>query len=220
MKPNIHAVLFDLDGTLLDTAPDLALAINLLLNEYNYPPMPFSKVRPLAGHGGKGIVKAGFKIDEQHPNFIEYWEKFLSLYAEHICDQTHLFPGMEQALIYITKHHLPWGIVTNKVHALTENLLTQLNLANKPACVVSGDTLPQQKPHPAPLLHACKLLSVQPKYCVYIGDAERDIQAGKSAGMHTLIAKWGYIADADPFEMWHADAVLEKPEEIIGWLDN
>jgi N-acetyl-D-muramate 6-phosphate phosphatase len=220
MKQTIQAVLFDLDGTLLDTAPDLGLAINTLLNEYNHPPLPFTLVRPLAGHGGKGLIKAGFKIDEQHPNFIEYWEKFLTLYSENICHQTQLFPGMEQVLNYLTENHLPWGIVTNKPRVLTELLLQQLHLTNKAACIVSGDTLPQQKPHPAPLLHACALLNVLPKHCVYVGDAERDIQAGKSAGMHTLIAKWGYIADTDPFDLWQADAVLEKPEEIVEWLDD
>lgn len=219
MKSSITTVLFDLDGTLLDTAPDLAFAINTLLTDYNYPPLPFSVVRPLAGHGGKGLIKRGFGIEESHPKFTEYWEQFLDLYHTHICEQTCLFPGMEEVLSYLAENNLLWGIVTNKPTWLTEPLLKQLMLFEKTICIVCGDTLSQQKPHPAPLLHACSLLGVQPKNCIYVGDAERDIKAGKSAGMSTLIAQWGYIADADPFEKWEADAVIEKPEEIVKWLN-
>jgi 2-phosphoglycolate phosphatase len=213
----IKVVLFDLDGTLLDTAPDLAFAINKLLEMKGRPALPFSIIRPLAGHGGRGLVKLGFNITEDDPQFADLWQGFLALYREHICQHTCLFPGLDIVLNYLTENKLTWGIVTNKPGWLTEPLLQQLK-SLEPACVVSGDTLPKRKPDPEPLLHACQLLNVQPSDCVYIGDSERDIQAAKSAGMPSLLAHWGYLADTDPFEAWQADGIIRNPKEIIDWL--
>lgn len=214
----IKAILFDLDGTLLDTAPDLVFAINKLLDINNCPTLPYPIARPLAGHGGRVLIKAGFNIEKGHPNFDKLWQGFLKIYSEHICVQTTLFPGIQEVLNYLLEKKIPWGIVTNKPGWLTEPLLKKLNLFNQAACIVSGDTLSVAKPDPAPILHACKLITLQAHECIYIGDAERDIQASAAAGMQSLIAKWGYITDTDPFDQWGADGILEKPEELIDWL--
>lgn len=215
----ITHVLFDLDGTLLDTAPDLAFTINTLLEAHQRPPLSLMAVRPFAGHGAAALIKLGFDIETDHPQFAKLWQDFLTIYRANLCKHTQLFPHIDQVLTYLAHKELPWGIVTNKLASFTEPLLTQLNLDHKPSCIISGDTLDKQKPDPAPLLHACTLMQAHAENCVYIGDAERDIQAGNAAGMHTLIAQWGYISDDEPCTQWRADGMLEKPADIIAWLE-
>lgn len=216
--PSLKAVLFDLDGTLLDTAPDLAVALNALLKQHHRPTLPFDAIRPVASHGSKGLIKLGFQIDDDDKTFPQLIEEFLALYGQKLYQQTTLFAGIEPLLNYLTTNKLHWGVVTNKPARFTEPLLKHLGLLSRTTCVVSGDTLSKRKPDPEPLLHACDLLSCQPHECFYIGDAERDIQAGKSAGMHTLVALYGYIATTDHPATWGADGMIEHPDEIIAWL--
>jgi phosphoglycolate phosphatase len=217
-KKIIKAVLFDLDGTLLDTAPDLGFALNQLLIAHGRAALPHAIIRQTASHGARGLIKLGFDVSEGDAQFSGLIKNFLALYQQHLCDKTQLFSGMQWVLDYLTANHLPWGIVTNKPAYLTEPLLQRLNLLNKAACVISGDTLNKRKPDPEPLLHASDLLAIAPRHCVYIGDAERDIQAGNSADMHTLIARYGYIADTDLIADWNADGIIETAEEIVSWV--
>jgi len=175
-------------------------------------------IRPIASHGAKGLLQLGFNIDEHHPSFSELREQLLNSYRQHLCVATKLFPQIEELLHHISTHNLKWGIVTNKPAWLTEPLLKQLGLFSKAGCVVSGDSVTKSKPHPDPLLYACKLLNCQPHECVYIGDAHRDIAAGISAGMHTLIARYGYIADSDQPKLWNASAMIHNPVELIDWI--
>lgn len=211
----IKHILFDLDGTLVDTAPDLAYALNMLLKKNHRATLPYEIIRPQAGHGGKGLVQLGFNIDEHHPEYFELWQELLNIYSLHICRETRLFAGMEATLDFFAKNNLRWGIVTNKPGWLTEPLLIKLNLMSQASCVVSGDTLPQRKPHPEPLWHACKLLNCKVTDALYVGDAERDIQAAKSAGMRTILALYGYIGKTDQPESWGADWSINTPHEII-----
>lgn len=215
---SITTVLFDLDGTLLDTAPDLAFTLNTVLEKNHRPPLPYNMIRATASHGAKGLLQLGFDIEDAHPDFVKLRDQFLAVYQNHLCVETKLFPKINKALSFIEENNLRWGIVTNKPGWLTEPLLKQLNLFDRAACVVSGDTIEKRKPHPEPMWHACKLLNCQSEQCVYIGDAERDIEAGKRAGMHTLIAMYGYIARTDTPQNWGADATINNPLEIIDWL--
>lgn len=215
----IKTILFDLDGTLLDTAPDLAAALNEMLIRHQRSPLPYANIRPVASHGSRGLLHLGFNITENDPEFADRVQEYLTIYNRHLCQQTQPFPGVTELLHYLTSRKLQWGIVTNKLAWLTEPLLTHLGLLEKTTCVVSGDTLTKRKPDPAPLLHACELLTSNPAECVYIGDAQRDIEAGKRAGMHTLVALYGYIAATDHPETWGADDMVQNATEIIAWLN-
>jgi phosphoglycolate phosphatase len=216
----IDAVLFDLDGTLLDTAPDMAAALNRLLVEQELCQVPFEDLRPVVSHGSRGLITAGFGADIDPDRLAELTERFLALYAEALAVDTVLFGGVPELLEAIEKRGLRWGIVTNKPKWLTDSVLEQLGLFASAGCVVSGDSLPQRKPHPAPLQHAAALLGTTPENCIYVGDAERDIEAGRAAGMLTLVASYGYIhADESP-EDWRADGLLAHPLDLHGWLNS
>ncbi len=216
----IKTVLFDLDGTLADTAPDLAAALNAVRLSKGKSALPFEKIRPAVSHGGKALIEVGFDLvpDSDEAEMLRL--QLLDHYRKNIARHTRLFPGMDKVLAYIEGNGDNWGVVTNKPGWLTEPLMSELDLQQRAACIVSGDSLDQRKPHPAPLLHACKLAGSQPEQCVYIGDAERDIIAGNRAGMHTLLALFGYIDEADQPHKWGADATLESPEELLHWLSN
>ena len=214
----INNVLFDLDGTLADTAPDLALALNRLLKENAKPPMPFTTIRPMVSHGGIHMIARAFAMSENDPEFNTLRERFLSLYASSLAEETRLFPGIAELLDQLEAEGCTWGIVTNKFERLTFPLLEALGLHKRAACVVCGDTLSWSKPHPAPMLHACKLVDREPAHSLYIGDAEKDVIAGKSANMYTLVARYGYLADEDTPEHWGADGMIDSPAEIMGWL--
>ena len=215
----IHTVLFDLDGTLLDTAPDLARALNATLQANGRAALPFEQIRPVVSHGGSALIKLGFRLEPQHPRFEPLRGQLLDYYQAHIADHTRLFPGMEQVLDQIETRGLSWGVVTNKPAWLTEPLLEALDLRRRAASVVCGDTLKQRKPHPAPLLHACRLIGTDPGACIYVGDAERDIRAGYHAGMETLVALFGYLMESDHPQDWGASALIEQPADILDWLD-
>jgi N-acetyl-D-muramate 6-phosphate phosphatase len=219
MNNPIHTVLFDLDGTLLDTAPDLAFAINTLLIEQKREPLPFETIRPWVSFGGQTMIKNAFGFGEDEPIPEAWRQRFLNLYADHIADQTSFFPGMAEVLTHLEEREIKWGIVTNKHSWLTDPLLDKLDLTNRSICNISGDTLPQCKPHPAPLLHACQLAKTQPENCIYVGDALRDIMAGERAGMRTLIALYGYIDAQETPTQWGATGMIQKPLDLLSWID-
>ena len=215
----IRTVLFDLDGTLLDTAPDLAAALNTVLQEQHREPLPYATIRPVVSHGGMALIQLGFRLHPSDPAFEPLRQRLLEVYRDKLSDLTQPFPGMEALLETLEARGLNWGVVTNKPAWLTEPLLQDLGLFERAACVVSGDTLSERKPHPAPMLHACTQAGSEPGQCVYIGDAQRDIEAGNNAGMHTLVALFGYIQEADEPHTWGASDTLREPGELLPWLD-
>lgn len=215
----ITTVLFDLDGTLLDTAPDLADALNTVLAENRREPLPYETIRGVVSHGGVALIKLGFGLDESSPDFEPLRQRLLSIYRANLSGKTRPFPGMAELLEQLEQGGRNWGVVTNKPAWLTEPLMQELGLLQRAACVVSGDTLAERKPHPAPMLHACELAGSRPEQCVYIGDARRDIEAGRNARMHTLLALFGYFMDDDRPGEWQADGMLEQPLDLLAWLD-
>ena len=214
----VRTVLFDLDGTLLDTAPDLADALNAVLAENHRPPLSFQEIRGVVSHGGMALIRLGFALDESHPDFNPLRLRLLALYRDKISNKTRPFPGMGELLDQLERRGLNWGVVTNKPGWLTEPLLKNLGLFERAACIVSGDTLANRKPHPAPMLHACEQAGSTPEQCVYVGDAQRDIEAGRNAGMHTLVALFGYFQEQDRPHEWHADGMIRTPRDLLDWL--
>lgn len=217
--PDIDVVLFDLDGTLADTGPDMAAAINALLKDEGQTPLPYSVIRPWVSHGARALVVLGFDVDETEPAFEDLRLRFLDHYQRNLCRETKLFDGIELVLKHCEDYRIPWGIVTNKPRYLTEPLVEQLGLAGRAACVISGDSLSNRKPHPDPLLYACRLIGGTPDRSMYIGDASRDVEAGNSAGMATLVATFGYLGEADQPDTWGADGLVDTPSDIITWLN-
>lgn len=215
---DFSAILFDLDGTLVDTAPDLAFALNTLLRQEGYSTLPYEDIRPVASHGSPALLSLGFGVSTKDPNYPPLQKRFLQLYQDNIARETALFEGMEEVLSTLKEAKIPWGIVTNKPAFLTEPLLEKLNLTHRAACIVSADTTPFSKPHPAPMLHACKIIQHEPEQCIYIGDAQRDIEAGKNANMQTITALYGYLGDLDEPDAWQANAVIHHPRDILQWL--
>jgi len=217
---SIKTVLFDLDGTLVDTAPDLADALNFTLSKNGHQKLSLKEIRPHVSNGVIALIEFGFNIKSDDKKFEQYREELLSYYTENIANKSRLFPGFESVLNTIESRGLNWGIVTNKPSYYTDPLLKQLKLYERAISVVSSDTLEFRKPHPAPMLHACKAAGSTPNECIYIGDALRDIEAGRNAKMKTLIALFGYIGENDAPETWGADGVINQASDIIDWLDN
>ncbi len=215
---SVGAVLFDLDGTLADTAPDLAHALNETLRAHGRAPLPYEVIRPHVSHGGAALIRLGFGITPEQEGFEARRRHLLRIYQQNICRRTRLFPGMAEVLEILARHRIPWGIVTNKPGWLTEPLIRRLSLPAPPGCVVSGDTCPERKPHPMPLLHAARRLGVDPRHCLYVGDAERDMVAGRAAGMATVCALFGYLAAEDNPTDWPVDHLIETPEALLGLL--
>jgi N-acetyl-D-muramate 6-phosphate phosphatase len=218
MTQPLRAILFDLDGTLLDTAPDMIGALNALRGERNLAPLPYDVVRPGVSHGAARLVKIGFP-DDGPDSVAALQRRFLDIYRGALSLGTRLFPGMEQVLSTLAERRLKSGIITNKAAWLTDPLLEQLGLRARFDCVVSGDTVAERKPHPLPLLHAAKLAGVAPEECVYVGDAERDVQAAHAAGMPALVANYGYLRADEDSASWGGDGYLEQPLDLLGWLD-
>jgi phosphoglycolate phosphatase len=213
----LKAVLFDLDGTVLDTAPDMAGALNVLRAEEHLPPLALERIRPCVSHGAARVVRAGFPQADA-AQFVSLQQRFLAIYRAALSRETRLFPGVDAVLAALAARGLRAGIVTNKAGWLTDPLLEQLGLRDRFVCVVSGDTVAERKPHPLPLLHAAGLAGALPGECIYVGDAERDIQAAHAAGMPGLIARYGYVpADEDP-DTWRGDGDLAQAADLIPWL--
>ncbi len=215
---SLHTVLFDLDGTLVDTAPDLAAALNRVRVEEKLQALPLEHIRPSVSHGSRAMICHGFDIAPEHPDFERLCKRFLEHYAADISSATRLFPGMEAVLDRIEALGLQWGIVTNKPAYLTDPLVAALDLSSRTACVVSGDTTARRKPHPAPVLYACEQTGSVPQHCLYVGDAQRDIEAGLRAGTGTVTALFGYILPTDDPYSWGADIIIESPRELLACL--
>jgi 2-phosphoglycolate phosphatase len=217
LSQRLRAVLFDMDGTLLDTAPDMVGALNALRGERNLAPLPYEVVRSAVSHGAARVVRTGFESVGE-PEFTQLQQRFLQIYRGALSAHTRLFPGMLEVLDELDARGLKYGIVTNKAAWLTEPLLEQLQLRNRFACVVSGDTLAQRKPHPLPLLHAAALAGVAPEACVYVGDAQRDVEAAHAAGMPALVANYGYLRADEDSRAWGGDIYLQQPLDLLDWL--
>jgi 2-phosphoglycolate phosphatase len=217
MAPALRAVLFDLDGTLLDTAPDMVGALNTLLSEQALAPLPYESVRNTVSHGAARVIKLGFpEVDPQHFEVLQ--RRFLDIYRGSLSRQTTLFAGMPEVLETLDEWHIKSGIVTNKPAWLTDPLLEEMGLRARFACVVSGDSVAQRKPHPLPLLHAAMLAEVAPGECVYVGDAERDVQAAHAAAMPALVANYGYLRADEDSTTWGGDGYLNQPLDLLEWL--
>ncbi len=211
----IKAVLLDLDGTLIDTAPDMGGALNNLLIEENLDPIPLESLRPYVSQGGLALTRLGFAGKVPEDAIEPLRQRFLHHYRTIVADNSRLFDGFENVLAEIENRAMPWGIVTNKPEWLTHPLLEQLGLAQRCAVVIGGDTLKNRKPHPQPLLVAAERLGIACNNCVYVGDDERDIIAGKAAKMKTLVAAYGYIEDADAIQGWDADGIIDSPDDLL-----
>ncbi len=217
IDPGTRAVLFDFDGTLADTAPDLGGAINRLRAERGLEPLPIDRVRPHASSGARGMLKAAFDLGPQDPEYGPLRDAFLVYYAERVCAETRLFPGIGELLAALGERGIRWGIVTNKAERFTAPVVAGLGIA--PACVVCGDTTPHAKPHPAPLLHAAAALGLEPAACCYVGDDLRDVQAARAAGMPVVAVEYGYLgAENGPPRSWNADAVIARPLDLLALL--
>jgi len=214
--PLPRAVLFDLDGTLADTAPDLAGAMNRVRAVRGLPPTPYETLRPVASAGARGLIGASFGLKPADEGFEELRIAFLDAYEAAIAVESRLFDGMDALLASLAQQDIAWGIVTNKAGRFTHKLVPELKLEHA-GCVIAGDTTPHSKPHPEPLLEAARRLDIPPEQCWYVGDDLRDIQAGRAAGMTTIAAAWGYCGHQEPVE-WLADAIAQSPLELLGLI--
>ena len=211
-----QAILFDLDGTLADTAPDLAAAVNKLRTDRQLEPVAYARLRPVASAGARGLIDAAFGIGVDHPDYVGLRDDFLRNYVAAMAVDSVLFDGVHAMLTDLQRLGIVWGIVTNKAARLTEVLVPQIGLADA-GCIVSGDTTAHAKPHPAPLLEAARRLGIAPAHCWYVGDDLRDIDAGRAAGMPTIAAAWGYCGNTAPLA-WGADAMLAQPLDVLAQL--
>lgn len=210
-------VLFDLDGTLADTAPDLARTANRMREARGLAPLPYAELRPLASHGARGLIGRALGVGPDDARFAELREEFFVTYEQALCVHSRLFDGMDEVLARIEAGRR-WGIVTNKIARFTDPLVAQLGLASRAACVVSGDTTPHAKPHPAPLLHALAVCGVAADEAIYVGDDLRDVQAGAAAGLQTVAVRYGYLGDGLAIEQWGADVVVDRPSDLLTLL--
>lgn len=215
----VRAVLFDLDGTLIDSAPDLAGAANDLRQSRGLTVLPMGALRPWVGTGARGMVKAAFDVTPEHPEFEALRDEFLARYEQRMTELTSVFDAMRPVLRSLAERALPWGIVTNKATRFAAPLSKALGLEAEAGALVCGDTTPHAKPHPAPLLEAARRLGVPPGDCMYVGDDLRDMQAGAAAGMRTVVAAWGYLGVGEPVERWGADHIAATPADVLKYLD-
>lgn len=214
----VRGVLFDLDGTLIDSAPDLAGAGNDMRAARGLAPLPYEQFRPMVGAGARGMVGIALQVEPTDAAFNELRAEFLRRYEQRMTQQTQIFEAMRPVLVALQDMGMPWGIVTNKAQRFTEPLVRALGLHVNASAVVSGDTTPHAKPHPAPLLEAARQMSLRPQHCVYVGDDLRDVQAGRAAGMGTVAAAWGYLGSGEPIGAWGADHVIETPDQLLTLL--
>jgi 2-phosphoglycolate phosphatase len=215
----IRAVLFDLDGTLIESAPDLAGAANDLRQQRGLPPMPLSELRPWVGAGARGMVGAAFKLQPGHAEFDALRDAFLQRYEERMTQLTHVFDEIRPLLEHLQSRPMPWGIVTNKHTRFARPIVQALGLHEQAATLICGDTTPHAKPHPAPLLEAAQQIGVPPEACLYVGDDLRDMHAGLAAGMLTAAAGWGYLGVGESIEAWGADFIAQTPDDLLKWLE-
>lgn len=213
----IQAVLFDLDGTLIDSAPDLAAAVDAMRLQRGMPSLPYANYRSVAGAGARGLLGVALGISPEHADYAAYCTEFLDNYERSLFNQTHVFDGIAVVLDALRSHHIPWGIVTNKPKRFAEPLAAQIPELHDAAVVISGDTTPHPKPHPAPLLEAVKRMQIPASHFLYVGDDQRDIQAAHAANMVGMAAVWGYLGEA-AVDSWGADAIAQQPQDVWAWL--
>jgi 2-phosphoglycolate phosphatase len=211
---SLQGILFDLDGTLVDTAPDLGLALNLQRERHGLLPLSQSTIRPYASHGSRGLLGIGFGLKPEDASFAAMRDEYLALYDQVFTQSPTVFQGITELLQAIEAAGMPWGIVTNKPRRFTQPLMVAMGLAERASCIVSGDDAIRPKPYPDTLLMACDILDVAPQACIYVGDAERDIQAGNAAGMRTVVARYGYLDASDQPEAWGASGLIDTPDEL------
>lgn len=214
----MSVILFDLDGTLVDTAQDLGAALNIQLQRHGRALLPAEIIRPVASHGSRGLLALGFNISPSDSGFLAMRDEYLDIYEEVLTHSPALFDGMLEVLNAIEQKGGQWGIVTNKPSRFTTPIMQAMQLDKRAACVISGDDAARPKPYPDTLLMACDVMKVQPQQCLYIGDAARDIEAGKAAGMRTAIALYGYLGEEDDPQSWGADLMIEHPLDILDLL--
>jgi len=214
----VKAVLFDLDGTFADTAPDLAAALNHVRATRHLPPLPLEVLRPQCSHGSRGLLKTGFGIKPDHPDYDMLRDIFLDYYANNICVHTRLFGDTAALLDELELRDIKWGIVTNKPHRYTVPLMQALDMDSRAACMISGDTCAHPKPHPEPMLKASETIKVSPDKCLYVGDDVRDMQAANASGMRGIIANYGYVGTDASVENWKAFGSINKPTELLAYL--
>lgn len=213
----IRAVLFDLDGTFADTAPDLCRALNIMRTARGLAPVAIADTRRVTSLGARGLLGVGFGIGPEHADYLTMREEFLRLYENNLCCDTVLFPGIAELTDRLEQRKIIWGIVTNKAERFAKPLLQQLGYGQRAACIIGGDTTAHMKPHPAPLLAAAQLIGIAPQACLYVGDDARDIQAGHAAGMRTVAVRFGYLNGSNP-DTWGADSIVSTPAEIENLL--
>lgn len=216
----ISGVLFDLDGTLLDTAPDLARSLNTLRQRHNKPPLPVERVRQVASLGCPGLIQLGFDIGTEHEHYPKLREDFVALYEDGISVETVPFEGIMAVLESLDNQHILWGIVTNKAEHLARKVLDELGLMENCACLIGGDTTPFSKPSPEPLYAACEMIDRSPEACVFVGDSHLDIEAARSAKMQNIAALYGYIPNDCSPKTWGADFYVDHPIELLDWLSD
>jgi len=219
LLPPVAAVLFDLDGTLVDSAPDLVGTLNDMRQQRGLEVLPLQVLRGHCGSGARGLLGAGMAVFPGQSSYEELRDEFHARYELRILRLTQLFAPTQEMLESLRQRGLPWGIVTNKAMRFAQPLCLALGLSPQCSVLVAGDTTPHTKPHPAPLLEAARRLQLPASACVYVGDDQRDVQAGMAAGMRTLAAAWGYVHSQPPVESWGADVVLQHPEDLLQWLD-
>lgn len=214
----ISTVLFDLDGTLIDTAPDMAAALDILCDEQDHPRLAFDNVRPVVSNGSVALVKLAFGDEVDEVKLERLKQRYLDIYQGNLANRSQLFDEMNELLLHLENNSIKWGVVTNKPGWLTEPLMQALNLDTRAACIVSADSTPNRKPHPEPMFHACSLSGSVPGQCIYVGDARRDIEAGQNAGMKTVIAAYGYIGDWEDMDDWRADYRIATPAQLLQYI--
>lgn len=212
---DVQAVLFDLDGTLVDSAPDLGAAVDTMRQVRGLPSLPLAQYRPMAGAGARGMLGIAFGITPEHPDFNALKEEFFSNYEQCLTERTEVFQGVPELLAALTAHGLQWGVVTNKAARFTVPLTEAMTLFATASTIISGDTTPHSKPHPLPLLEAAQRMGIPPERCVYVGDDERDIVAGLAAGMGTVAVTYGYLGQKADTSQWGAHATINSASELL-----
>jgi len=220
MRAPCRAVLFDLDGTLIDSAPDLGAAADKMRTDRGLPSLDLALYRPMAGAGARGMLKVAFGLTPEDPDFMTMREEFFRNYEQAMTVRTYIFEGVVELIGHLQSRGMPWGVVTNKSARFTDPLTRMMPLFSSAGTIVSGDTTPHAKPHPEPLFEAARRMQLDPAHCWYVGDDERDIVAGRAAGMKTVAATYGYLGEVSDLSRWEADLHIDSPLDLLKWLDS